>query len=290
VPEIKKAKPKERSLCVRVPLGYISVESFFSNFTTTDRTTVTQRTALLTLKVICPTSEDFSARYLAEFPNGGFFIPTRLAPRPGEPVMLSLRIGSRATPVMLRAVVRWIRRGKIMPKVRAGVAVEFLPSEARGRDHLLSIAQHDASVTSARRHQRIPIDLPIRWSVRGSSRERQGVLQDISIGGASIRTCEPMEGDCTDVFLTVVPPGAAVAMEVSARVAWAASGVGFGLAWRARDGGGIRRIKELVRRMEQLTEDRKSHDALPEIMNSVPSPRSPRRSLQLEGAASRWAS
>ena len=216
--------------------------------------------------------------------------------------MVSLRIGSRATPVMLRASVRWSRRGKITPKVRAGVAVEFLPSEARGRDHLLSIAQRDGSVTSARRHQRLPIDLPIRWSVRGSSQEHRGLLQDISVGGASIRTADPVEGEGTDLFLTVVPPGAEVAMEVSARVAWASPGMGFGLAWRARDGGGSRRIKELVRRMEQLTEDRETHEVFPAVdpttsdaRNRAGSPgwereRSPSDLLSLDGLSSRWAS
>jgi Tfp pilus assembly protein PilZ len=266
-----------------------------------------RRTEVITLKVICPTSGDFSARYMAEFPNGGFFIPTRLSPKPGEAVMVSLRIGSRATPVMLRASVRWSRRGKIVPKVRAGVAVEFLASEANGRDHLLAIAQRDSSVTSARRHQRLPIDLPIRWSVRGSSQEHRGLLQDISIGGASIRTALPVESEGTDIFLTVVPPGAEVAMEVSARIAWMSPGVGFGLAWRARDGGGSRRIKELVRRMEQLTEDRDSHDAFPEDTSPPGDSRTDARAtaegweadssssrtaglLQLDGLASRWAS
>jgi hypothetical protein len=183
------------------------------------------------------------------------------------------------------------------------VAVEFLPSEARGRDHLLAIAQQDRAVTSARRHQRLPIDLPIRWCIRGSSQEHRGLLQDISIGGASIRTTEPIGGEGTDIFLTVVPPGAEVAMEVSARVAWTAPGVGFGLAWRARDGGGSRRIKELVRRMEQLTEDRETHDVFPDLFPPPADARKPAPAgqswqsepraadgLQHDGLSSRWAS
>jgi hypothetical protein len=92
-------------------------------------------------------------------------------------------------------------------------------------------------------------------------------------------------------------------MEVSARVAWTSPGVGFGLAWRARDGGGSRRIKELVRRMEQLTEDRETHDVFPEV-DPAPAdgrkragtpgwerePRSSSGLLSLDGLASRWAS
>ena len=37
---------------------------------------------------------------------------------------------------------------------------------------------------------------------------------------------------------------------------------GFGVSWRARDAGGGRRIKELVRRMERLTEERFVQTAL----------------------------
>jgi Tfp pilus assembly protein PilZ len=217
---------------------------------------------VLTIKVICPTKNEFSANYLEEFPHGGFFIPTRLRLEPGEPVRLSLRIGSRATPVLLRAIVRRIQGGKISPpKLRAGIAVEFLPSEAHGRDHLLAIARRRDAVHSGRRRQRLPLELPVGWSVRKSPRVGAGLLHDISIGGASIRTKDWM-GERTDVFVTLVPPGAAVPMAMLGRVAWTDPGKGFGVSWRSRDKGGIRRIKELVRRLEEVTESHESHGAV----------------------------
>ena len=54
-------------------------------------------------------------------------------------------------------------------------------------------------------------------------------------------------------MLKVSPPGAEVAMPLSARVAWKGhpgGEHGFGVEWKARDAGGTRRIKELVRRIE----------------------------------------
>jgi hypothetical protein len=62
-----------------------------------------------------------------------------------------------------------------------------------------------------------------------------------------------------DVVLKVSPPGAEIAMPLSARVAWrgsanSANGNGFGVEWKARDAGGNRRIKELVRRIEAMGE------------------------------------
>jgi hypothetical protein len=183
--------------------------------------------------------------------------------------MLSLRIGSRETPVLLRASVRWIRRGKILPKVQAGVAVEFLATEAPGRDHLLSIARHDRAVQSVRRHPRIPVDLPIQWAVPGILKRRFGLLEDISFGGASIRTKESI-AEGADIFVTVFPPGATLATTMSARVVWTAEGTAFGVAWRARDAGGIRRIKELVRRLERVLER-----PPPVAVNAVNGPGSP---------------
>ncbi len=51
----------------------------------------------------------------------------------------------------------------------------------------------------------------------------------------------------------VSPPGAEVAMPLSARVCWkghTGGENGFGVEWKSRDAGGNRRIKELVRRIE----------------------------------------
>jgi Tfp pilus assembly protein PilZ len=221
------------------------------------------------IKVICQSRADFSAKYLEEFPNGGVFVPTRRVAKPGDPVLVSLRIGSRATPVLLRACVRWVRRGKIVPKIRAGLALEFLPSEARGRDHLLSIARRESGVNSPRRHQRIPIDLPVQWTLRGQLEPRSGVLQDVSFGGASVRAKDWLS-ERDEIVVTVAPPGAAVAMAMSGRIAWTVPGVAFGVAWRARDVGGRQRIKELVRRLEQLTFTRETHDG--PLASHSPSP------------------
>jgi len=102
----------------------------------------------------------------------------------------------------------------------------------------------------------LPIDLPMHWQVPGSIQDNPGVLRDIGRGGAFVMTEEPIRGN--DVVLKVAPPGAEVAMPVSARIAWVAPGQssepGFGVSWRARDAGGTRRIKELVRRMERLAD------------------------------------
>lgn len=205
------------------------------------------------LKTLCRTESEFFDRYLSDLAGGGLFIPTRMALPIGEQVVVSVRIGPRADPVLLRGSVAWRRPGKHSTKTKAGIGVEFLPSEKHGRDYLVALARGDASV-SARRHQRLPIDLPMHWHVAGSVEDRPGVLRDIGRGGAFVKTNELVQG--REVILKVIPPGAEIEMPVSARIAWVAPGdeAGFGVSWRARDAGGTRRIKELVRRMERLAD------------------------------------
>jgi Tfp pilus assembly protein PilZ len=196
---------------------------------------------------------EFLDRYLPEFPTGGLFIPTRKSAAIGEPVVVSVRLGSRGSAVLMRGTVAWRRPGRHRTKTRAGIGVEFLASETQARDYLLSAAHGTTVVMSARRHQRLPMDLPVSWQIPGTRHENAGVLRDIGRGGAFVMTDQSIHGE-TDVVLKMAPPGAEVAMPVSARIAWIALGnsaePGFGVAWKARDAGGGRRIKELVRRME----------------------------------------
>ena len=148
----------------------------------------------------------------------------------------------------------WRRPGKHSTKTKAGIGIEFLPTETQARDYLLAVARGDSAEMVARRHQRLPVELPILWQVPGALRDNTGILRDIGRGGAFVKTANeqplPAEGD---VVLMVSPPGAEVAMPLSARVAWKGhpgGEHGFGVEWKARDAGGTRRIKELVRRIE----------------------------------------
>jgi len=199
---------------------------------------------------------EFLDRYLPDLPTGGLFIPTRKPMTIGESVVVSLRLGPRSSTVLMRGSVAWRRPGKHRTKIQAGIGIEFLETESKTRDYLLSVARGDSNVMSARRHQRLPLDLPVLWQVPGARQENTGVLRDIGRGGAFVMTEQTLDGE-TDVVLMMAPPGAEVAMPVAARIAWInpdrSSEPGFGVAWKARDAGGGRRIKELVRRMERLS-------------------------------------
>ena len=204
------------------------------------------------LKAHFPSGAAFLARFLPELGEGGLFFPTRRPLAIGEHVVVAVRLGRRRSPTLIRGQVAWRRPGKHSTKVKAGIGIQFLASDTQARDYLLAVARGDSAELVARRHQRLPVELPVLWQVPGALQDNTGVLRDIGRGGAFVRTEDPIPSE-RDIVLKVSPPGAEVAMPLSARVAWRGhpnGEHGFGVEWKARDAGGTRRIKELVRRIE----------------------------------------
>jgi Tfp pilus assembly protein PilZ len=199
----------------------------------------------------------FLQHYLAELPNGGIFFPTRKPLAIAESIVVSIRLGKRRSPTLVRGQVVWRRPGKHSTKTKAGIGIEFLPTEAQTREYLVSVARGDSAEMVSRRHQRLPVELPVRWQVPGALEDKSGILRDIGRGGAFVKTEDSLPDKTEDVVLKVSPPGAEVAMPLQARVAWQGhpgGEHGFGVEWKARDAGGTRRIKELVRRIEAMGE------------------------------------
>jgi Tfp pilus assembly protein PilZ len=204
------------------------------------------------LKAHFPSGEVFLAGYLPELGVGGVFFPTRRPLAIGEQVVVAIRLGRRRSPTLVRGRVAWRRPGKHSTKIKAGIGIEFLPAEVQTRDYLLSVARGDSAEMVSRRHQRLPVELPVLWQVPGALVDNAGIQRDIGRGGAFVKTTDPIPEE-RDIVLKVSPPGAEVAMPLSARVAWRGhpgGENGFGVEWKARDAGGTRRIKELVRRIE----------------------------------------
>jgi Tfp pilus assembly protein PilZ len=183
--------------------------------------------------------------------NGGVFCPTRSKLQNGDPVSVKVRLGRRQPPMILYGKVAWRRPGRHLLKIRAGIGVEFVPGEKVKCDYLLDLANSGAGVQSRRRHERVLVDLPIIWRPLGSTEDLHGKLRDIGRGGAFVLSPASVP-DQSQVVIELAPPGAQVPMAFIGRVAWTGKTGDenvFGIEWRARDAGGGRRIKELVRRL-----------------------------------------
>src|SRR5436305_3148007 len=153
----------------------------------------------------------FLERYLSDLGQGGLFFPTRRPLAIGETVVVAIRLGRRRSPTLIRGQVAWRRPGKHSTKTKAGIGIEFLPTETQARDYLLAVARGDSAEMVARRHQRLPVELPILWAVPGALRDNAVVLRDIGRGGAFVRTEELLPTDGV-LVLKVSQPGAAQAM------------------------------------------------------------------------------
>lgn len=187
--------------------------------------------------------------------NGGLFLPTRRVIEPGEPVLVDVRLAELRDHLLVRGVVVERQRGRRSGGVRAGLFVEFLASEAGKRDHLLALAQGQVAAGAAgqRRHRRLPIELRVDWRVPNQTERHISLVDDIGIGGAFLRTRELPEAG-TPVVIELRPPGANTPQPIEGRVAWRRSTPGHegvGVEFRCRDIGGMRRLRELVRRIER---------------------------------------
>jgi Tfp pilus assembly protein PilZ len=194
---------------------------------------------------------EFRASYQPSGGNGGVFCPTRRKLQVGDLVQVKIRLGRRQPPMLIHGRVAWRRPGRHLLKIRAGIGVEFLPGEQAKCEYLLEMAGSGASMHSRRRHERIPVDLPITWRPVGSNVGLQGKLRDVGRGGAFVLSPATVPFQ-SRVVLEIAPPGAEIPMAFIGRVAWTGKAGDenvFGIEWRARDAGGGRRIKELVRRL-----------------------------------------
>jgi Tfp pilus assembly protein PilZ len=205
-------------------------------------------------ELVVRNTREFLAGFQPSGGNGGVFCPTRRNIPVGEMVAVKVRLGRRQPPAVVYGRVAWRRPGRHILKIRAGIGVEFLTSESGKWEYLLDLARAGTSARSRRRHQRIPVDMPISWRPVSRLDGFTGNLRDVGRGGAFVLSTASVAIQ-EKVVLEIAPPGAEVPMAFIGRVAWIGkSGTEnvFGIEWRARDAGGGRRIKELVRRLSGL--------------------------------------
>ncbi len=186
--------------------------------------------------------------------DGLVFCPTRRNLPLGFPVRVQIRLGRRRPPVVLTGTVASRRAGRQTEKLRAGVGIRFSDDQRTILEYLLSTIQTTDPVKSRRRHERSPMALPVSFRPSGAQQPIPGTLRDIGRGGAFVSTFAAVPLDA-DVIVELPSPGAVMAMDVIGRVVWTGSRVeqtGFGVEWRARDAGGGRRIRELVRRLTEI--------------------------------------
>jgi hypothetical protein len=149
----------------------------------------------------------------------------------------------------MRGVVMSWRPALPRLRVRAGALVRIAPEEASKRDFVLQTLMGTRQSAPRRKHTRIPVGLAVKVRVGNDPTGVQAELREISVsGGLLAAPVQPPIG--TDVIVEIVPPGGVAPMLISSRVLYHACPGQTGVKFMFREGGGSRRLRELVRRFK----------------------------------------
>ncbi|MCB9556804.1 MAG: PilZ domain-containing protein [Deltaproteobacteria bacterium] len=198
------------------------------------------------LKTRFRTTDEFLEAYKSDLPAGGLFCPTTTSLDERDQVLVELNFPDLPNKMMLRGNVLWWRPALPRLRVRAGALVAFDEQEADKLAFIVGVAQGTRTGVK-RRHSRVPIEHPARYRCTQESEFRTTALREISIGGAQLVTEERLDID-DDVTVELTPPGGTHPITLTTKVTYRTP-TGYGLRFVYRDGGGSRRLRELVRRL-----------------------------------------
>ncbi len=200
------------------------------------------------LKVRFRTNSEFAESYQADLSGGGLFCPTTTPLRAGTPVICELTVPALPNKVLIRGTVKAWRPALPRLRVRAGATVEFASEEAEKRDFIVETVKGTRAAAPRRKHTRLPVELPVRWRRVEIPDFQTGGLSEISVGGALLTAAEKLELG-VEVILEVTPPGAVSPLAIAGKISYHSPTGAMGVKFQYRDGGGSRRLRELVRRL-----------------------------------------
>ncbi len=200
------------------------------------------------LKLRVRSSDEYDGLFQTDLPAGGLFVPTTQPHEVGETVVVELVCPDLPNPVMIRGLVRSWRSSVPRLRIRAGAVIEFDTEEAHKREFVRDALAGRRGDVPRRRHNRLPVSIPVRYRTPDTSHFLEGAISEISVGGAMLNTTVPLPLE-SDVIVEIVPPGAAASIMISSRVSYQVPAGGTGLRFVSRDGDGSRRLRELVRRL-----------------------------------------
>ncbi len=176
------------------------------------------------------------------------FVPTTDELEPGQCVIIEVASPLLPNKVLIRGTVQAWRPALPRMRVRAGATVELGSDEQPKLTFLLDVFSGKLTDVARRRHQRLPVAVPVRYRLASSSSYVESSLTEIGVGGALLATPLPLPID-TELTVEVVPPGGAAAIAIAGYVSYHVPTGGSGLRFVTRDSDGDRRLRELIRRL-----------------------------------------
>jgi Tfp pilus assembly protein PilZ len=193
----------------------------------------------------------FRELYESSLDHGGLHCATTTAYAVGARVLTDVYFPGLPNPVLIQGAV--VARRAVCERrcTRGGVLVAFDKTEIAKRDFLLSVADQRYSHAVRREHVRLPVDIPVRWSLAAASEWTPGALRDISVGGMQLVAREVLDVG-SDIGVNLAVPGRAKPARLDGRVVYANSPY-YGIQFSGcESGGGGRRRREIIRRLAHL--------------------------------------
>ena len=202
------------------------------------------------LRLRCQDAEDFESVLETKEDETQVFCPTTTELQSEAPVVVELVCKALPNRVMIKGnVVNW-RPALPRLRVRAGATVRLERCEAQKVAFVLETLRGVRPPTPRRKHIRLPVALPAKLRFDGQSTILDAELREISVSGALVGGFTPPPIG-TDVVLEFLPPGGETPMDLAGRVLYHAGDDGTGIRFLFREGGGSRRLRELIRRIKQ---------------------------------------
>lgn len=181
-------------------------------------------------------------------PSPRLFYRTKVAMPLGHEALVELRFPELPSRILVHATVAE------HDQERGGTWLVFAPEDLAMCEFVAAAARGDgeARAALARKAPRFPLALPSEWLAQGEEKPGAGSTEDLSAGGAFVRTEQPAAPGA-HLVLVIVPAGQE-ALTIPGVVTWIRRGngpKGMGVRFDSLDSKQGRRLRGLLRRVQE---------------------------------------
>ncbi len=173
---------------------------------------------------------------------------TKMELSPKENILVEIFFPGLPNRVLLRGTVNEIEEADV-PSAKVAVWKEDLSTLAFLVDQAKASNQEEAA---SRKHDRIPLGIPVDWQVAGSGDMIISSTDDVGAGGLQIRTLSPPPVGSVVTLNLSIEPRSGKTLAIPGKVVWVrqdAEFQGMGVQFMAEEGDQKRQLRELLRRI-----------------------------------------
>lgn len=223
--------------------------------------------------------KDFISSYRKIGGNGAMVFDSRASLKKGEIFVLEIKFPKLPNRILIKSEVTGVfnknnneerklhcskfpydqNKKKAHAQNTQTIEARFLNSEKPKESFLLEMAGVGAKKQmkpAKRRYRRFPVDMTVKWQVKGLEYRHRGKVEDLSNGGMFVRTeWTPPKG--TELKLTIHPDDEQGSLGLFGKVTWISQDWktgGMGIQFKHNNQEELRRIRRLLRHISNCGE------------------------------------